>query len=105
MHAAAGVKQFLGGAACGERLRCVGGCVQVENSFAARYEALEVAMQGSCCRPDPPGVQALLAGLGSLQTAAEDLQDQFGRLEAQAAVLIQQKHVSSTLAFSCSLCS
>lgn len=32
-----------------------------------------------------------------LQAAAEDLQDRFERLEAQAAVLIQQKHVRAAL--------
>ncbi len=67
--------------------------LQVESSLAARCATLEAQVEHTFQQPDPPGVSSLVAGLGSLQAAAEDLQDRYERLEAQAAVIIQQKHV------------
>lgn len=66
----------------------------MESTAAARCQALEARL--SDCQPDPPGVASLAAELGGLLGVAQDLQDRCERMEAQAAVLIQQKHVGGS---------
>ncbi|GAB4814836.1 hypothetical protein N2152v2_001882 [Parachlorella kessleri] len=67
----------------------------VEASFATRHDVLEAKFDDLACMPEPPGIASLVLGLGSLQDAAADLQDRFERMEAQAAVIIQQKHAAA----------